>query len=169
MINKFFFTIFHWQGFHVHVDDQQVSLDKFRLLKINNILATFSLLFVYTSKFLTWQFFLVKEKLARQIFLDKENLSTSPHLHEQFFLVKANLSRKNCSCKSGLNMVPSSPEIYDIQLSLYSNHREFTVQYNYLNTLTELIQIVWLSLFFRAPDGYMSFIEWSFFLRHVRL
>ena len=102
MINKFSFTIFHWQGFLVHVDDQQVSLDKFRLLKINNILATFSLLPVYTSKFLTWQFFLVKEKLARQIFLDKENLSTIPHLHEQFFLVKANLSRKNCSCKWGL-------------------------------------------------------------------
>ena len=61
----------------------------------SNILATFSLLFVYTSKFLTWQFFLVKEKLARQIFLDKENLSTIPHLHEQFFLVKANLSRIN--------------------------------------------------------------------------
>ena len=102
MINKFSFTIFHWQGFLVHVDDQQVSLDKFRLLKINNFLATFSLLSVYTSKFQTWQFFLVKEKLARQIFLDKENLSTIPHLHEQFFLVKANLSRKNCSCKWGL-------------------------------------------------------------------
>ena len=65
------------------------------------ILATFSWLSVYTSKFLTWQFFLVKEKLARQIFLDKENLSTIPHLHEQFFFVKAKLSRKNCSCKSG--------------------------------------------------------------------
>ena len=93
MINKFSFTIFHWQGFLVHVD-QQVSLDKFRLQKINNILATFSLLSIYTSKFLTMQFFLVKENLARQIFLDKENLSTIPHLHEQFFLVKANLSRK---------------------------------------------------------------------------
>ena len=92
MINKFSFTIFHWQGFLVHVDDQQVSLDKFRLLKISNILiATFSLLSVYTSKFLTWQIFLVKEKLARQIFLHKEYLSTIiPHLHEQFFLVKAN-------------------------------------------------------------------------------
>ena len=104
MINKFFFTIFHWQGFLVHVDDQQVSLDKFRWLKINNILATFSLLSVYTSKFLTWQFYLVKEKLARQIFLDKENLSTIPRLHEQFFLVKANLSRKNCSCKWGFKL-----------------------------------------------------------------
>ena len=106
MINKFSFTIFHWQGFLVHVDDQQVSLDKFRLKKkkkIRNILATFSLLSVYTSKFLTWQFFLVKEKLARQIFLDKENLSTIPHLHEQFFVVKANLSRKNCSCKWSLS------------------------------------------------------------------
>ena len=102
-INKFSFTIFHRQGFLVHVDDQQVSLDKFRWLKINNILATFSLLSVYTSKFLTWQFFLVKEKLARQIFLDKENLSTIPRLHEQFFLVKANLSRKNCSCKWGFS------------------------------------------------------------------
>lgn len=105
MINKFSFTIFHWQGFLAHVDDQQVSLDKFRLLKINNILATFSLLSVYMSKFLTWQFFLVKEKLARQIFLDKENLSTIPHLHGQFFLVKANLSRKNCSCKWGFNVL----------------------------------------------------------------
>ena len=105
MINKFSFTIFHWQGFLVRVDDQQVSLDKFRLLKINNILATFSLLSVYTSKFLTWQFFLVKEKLARQIFLDKENLSTIPHLHEQFFLVKANLSKKNCSCKWGISNI----------------------------------------------------------------
>jgi len=104
MINKFSFTIFHWQGFLVHVDDQQVSLDKFRLLKINNILAIFSLLSVYTSKFLTWQFFLVKEKLARQIFLDKENLSIIPHLHEQFFLVEANLSRKNCSCKWGISV-----------------------------------------------------------------
>ena len=89
------FTIFHWQGFLVHVDDQQVSLDKFRLLKIVcNILATISLLSVYTSKFLTWQFFLVKEKLARQIFLDKENVSTFPHLHEQFsefFVVKEKL------------------------------------------------------------------------------
>jgi len=91
MINKFTFTIFHWQGFLVHVDDQEVSHDKFRLLKINNILATFSFLSIYTSKFLTWQFFLVKEKLARQIFLDKENLSTIPHLHEQFFLVKEKL------------------------------------------------------------------------------
>ena len=91
MINKFSITIFHWQGFLVHVDDQQVSLDKFRLLKINDILATFSLLSVYTSEFLTWQFFLVKEKVARQIFLDKENLSTIPHLHEQFFLVKEKL------------------------------------------------------------------------------
>ena len=72
MINKFSFTIFHWQGFLVHVDDQLVSLEKFRLLKISNILATFFLLSVYTSKFLTWQFFLVKEKLARQVFLDKE-------------------------------------------------------------------------------------------------
>ena len=71
MINKFSFTIFHRQGFLVHVDDQQVSLDKFCLLKVNNILATFSLLSIYTSKFLTRQFFLVKEKLARQIFLDK--------------------------------------------------------------------------------------------------
>ena len=44
-----------------------------------------------------------KEKLACQIFLDKENLSTIPHLHEQFFLVKENLSRKNCSCKWGFN------------------------------------------------------------------
>ena len=103
MINKFSYTIFHWQGFLVRVDDQQVSLDKFRFLKINNILATFSLLCVYTSKFLTWQIFLVKEKLARQIFLDKENLSTIPHLHEQFYLVKANLSRKICSCKWGYN------------------------------------------------------------------
>ena len=68
-------------------------------LQINNILVTFSLLSIYASKFLTWQFFLVKEKLARQIFLDKENLSTIPHLHEQFFLVKETLSRKNCSCK----------------------------------------------------------------------
>ena len=73
-----------------------------QVLQINNILVTFSLLSIYTSKFLTWQFFLVKEKLARQIFLDKENLSTIPHLHEQFFLVKENLSRKNCSCKWGL-------------------------------------------------------------------
>ena len=111
MINKFFFTIFHWQGFLVHVDDQQVSLDKFRWLKINNILATFSLLSVYTSKFLTWQFFLVKEKLARQIFLDKENLSTIPRLHEQFFLVKANLSRKNCSCKWGFNHFHCTPAV----------------------------------------------------------
>ena len=63
-------------------------------LKLPNILATFSLLSVYTSKFLTWQFFLVKEKLARQIFLDKENLATIPHLYEQFFLVKANLRRR---------------------------------------------------------------------------
>ena len=101
MINKFSFTIFHRQGFLVHLDDQQVSLDKFYLLKVNNILATFSLWSIYTSKFLTRQFFLVEEKLARQIFLDKENLSTIPHLHEQFFLVKANLSRKNCSCKWG--------------------------------------------------------------------
>ena len=73
-----------------------------QVLQINNILVTFSLLSIYTSKFLTWQFFLVKEKLARQIFLDKENLSTIPHLHEQFFLVKENLSRKNCWCKWGL-------------------------------------------------------------------
>ena len=78
----------------------QVSVKK---KKISNILATFSLLSVYTSKFLTWQFFLVKEKLARQIFLDKENLSTIPHLLEQFFVVKANLSRKNCSCNWGLS------------------------------------------------------------------
>ena len=70
MINKFSFTIF-----------------------------TFSLLSVYTSKFQTWQFFLVKKKLACQIFLDKENLPTILHLHEQFFLVKVNLTRKNCSCK----------------------------------------------------------------------
>ena len=104
MINKFSFAIFHWQSFLVPLDDQQVSLDKFRLLKINNILATFSLLSAYTSKFLIWQFFLVKEKLARQIFLEKENLSTISHLHEQFFLVKANLSRKNCSCKWGFTL-----------------------------------------------------------------
>ena len=70
MINKFSFTIF-----------------------------TFSLLSVYMSKFQTWQFFLVKEKLTFQIFLDKENLPTILHLHKQFFLVKVNLSRKNCSCK----------------------------------------------------------------------
>ena len=91
--------------FPVHVDDQQVFLDKFRLKKkkISNIRATFSLLSVYRSKFLTWQFFLVKEKLARQIFLGKKNLSTIPQLHEQFFVVKANLSRKNCSCKSSLS------------------------------------------------------------------
>ena len=74
MINKFSFTIF-----------------------------TFSLLSVYTIKFQTWQFFLVKEKLACQIFLEKENLPTILHLHEQFFLSKVNLSRKNCSCKWGLN------------------------------------------------------------------
>ena len=50
------------------------------------------------------------EKLACQIFLDKENLSTIPHLHEQFFLVKENLSRKNCSCKWGLNAaIPLRP------------------------------------------------------------
>ena len=52
----------------------------------------------------SFEIFFVKEKLARQIFLDKENLSTIPHLHEQFFLVKANLSRKNCSCKWGLSL-----------------------------------------------------------------
>ena len=47
MINKFPFSIFYWQGFLVHVADQQVSLDKFQLLKIvSNILATFSLLSV---------------------------------------------------------------------------------------------------------------------------
>ena len=96
MINKFSFTIFHSQGLLVHVVDQQVSLDKFWLLKINNILATFSLLSIYKSKFLTSQFFLVKEKLARQIFLVLYS-----QLHEQFFPVKANLSRKNCSCKWG--------------------------------------------------------------------
>ena len=33
----------------------------------------------------------VGEKRARQIFLDKGNLSTIPHLHEQFFLVKEKL------------------------------------------------------------------------------
>ena len=109
MIKKFSFTIFHWQGFGVRVDDQQVSVDKFWLLKINNILATFSLLSVYTRKFLTWQIFLVTEKLARQIFLDEENLSTIPHRHEQFFLVKANLSRKNCSCKWGLKKGLAAP------------------------------------------------------------
>ena len=72
MINKFSFTIF-----------------------------TFSLLSVYTWQFQTWQFLLVKEKLACQIFLDKGNLPTILHLHEHFFLVKVNLSRKNCSCKWG--------------------------------------------------------------------
>ena len=75
-----------------------------QVLQINNILVTFSFLSIYTSKFQTWQFFHVKEKLARQIFLDKENLSTIPHLHEQFFLVKENLSRKNCSCKWGFSV-----------------------------------------------------------------
>ena len=123
-------AIFPWQvylpSFIAHVDDQQVFLYNFPVtrfpcscrrsanfpwqvsvmpyaLKINNILATFSLLSVYTNKFMTWQFFRVKKKLARQIFLDKENLPTIPHLHEQFFLVKANLSRKNCSCKWGFS------------------------------------------------------------------
>ena len=94
MINKFSFTIFHWQGFLVHVVDQQVSLDKFWLLKITNILATFSLLSIYTSKFLTSQFFLVKEKLARQIFLDKENLSSIPNYTSNF-----SLSRQTCQGK----------------------------------------------------------------------
>ena len=71
---------------------------------------TFSLLPVYTSKFQTWQFFLVKEKLACQIFLDKENLPTILHLHEQFFLAKVNLSRKNCSCKRGFNYSQRKPQ-----------------------------------------------------------
>ena len=55
-------AIFPWQVylsiFIGRVDDQQVFLDKFRLLKINNILATFSLtrkicqhFLIYTSNF----------------------------------------------------------------------------------------------------------------------
>ena len=87
-----------------------------QVLQINNILVTFSLLSIYRSKFLTWQFFLVKEKLARQIFLDKENLSTIPHLHEQFFLVKENLSRKNCSCKWGLREKKKSSQFWRLKI-----------------------------------------------------
>ena len=99
MINKFSFTIFHWQGFLVHVDDQQVSLDKFRALKVNNILVTFSLLSVYTSKFLTWQFFLVKEKLARQIFL------SFPFLCPLFPIYTSNFSKSRQTCEGKIGRV----------------------------------------------------------------
>ena len=113
--------------------------------KFSFTMFTFSLLSICTSKFQTWQFFLVKGKLACQIFLDKENLPTNLHLHEQFFLVKVNLSKKNCSCKWGL-----TNQVFFLKRETYllSTTRFWTVSYQWLGKYKGLFSYqVFLGLF----------------------
>ena len=59
------FTIFSWQGLAL-VEDEQVFLDKFRFIKLSNILATFFFLLVYQANFRFENFSLLTFPLTRK-------------------------------------------------------------------------------------------------------